>query len=98
MTREGLHTERDVGDSLLATTDSSIWQQYRTIFCALKHTRSSYKQVIYLDSALPFDASLEAHGKGDVALVDRGGRVRMTWTNAARTCNTYICWLLDYWF
>ena len=40
--RAGPQRERDGGDSFLATTDS-VRQQHRTAFCALKHTRSSYK-------------------------------------------------------
>ena len=59
--REGLrgqgHRERETGrDSFLDTTDSSK-QQYRTALFALKHTRSSYKPAIYVDSGLLFDAS-----------------------------------------
>ena len=58
--RAGPQRERDGGDSFLATTDS-IRQQYRTAFCALKHTRSSYKPVNYVDSGLSFDASSEVY-------------------------------------
>ena len=58
-----LQKERDGGDSLLATTDSSIRRQrHTTFFCALKHTRSGYKLAIYLDSGLSLDASSEVHG------------------------------------
>ena len=58
--RAGPQRERDGGDSFLATNDSIIRQQHRTAFCALKHTRSSYKQAIYyVDSGLSFDASWE---------------------------------------
>ena len=31
--------ERDGRDSLLGTTDSSVDQEHRTTFCALKHVR-----------------------------------------------------------
>ena len=51
--------ERDGGDSFLATTDGSIKQHNRTAFCELKHTGSSYKPAIYMDSGLSFDASSE---------------------------------------
>ena len=44
---------------MLEPAGSSIKQQYRTAFCALKHTRSSYKPAIYMDSGLSFDASSE---------------------------------------
>ena len=46
--RAGSHREQDGGDSFPATTDSSIKQQYRTAFCALNHTRSSYKPAIIM--------------------------------------------------
>ena len=61
--RAGPQRERDGGDFFLATTDS-IKQQYRTAFCALKHTRGSYKPAIYVDIGLSFDASLEVYGGG----------------------------------
>ena len=54
--------ERDGGDSFLATTDGSIKQQYRTTFCALNHTRSSYKPAIYMNSGFSFDVSSEVLG------------------------------------
>ena len=38
---ETLQKERDGRDSLLCTTGSSVDQQHRTTFCALKHARSS---------------------------------------------------------
>ena len=47
MKRAGPQRERDGGNSFLATTDS-ISQLHRTAFCALKHTRSSYKLAIDL--------------------------------------------------
>ena len=62
--RAGPQRERDGGDSFLATTDTSIKQQYRTAFCALKHTRSSYEPAIYMDSGLSFGASSGVHGGG----------------------------------
>ena len=69
--------ERDGGDSFLATADS-IKQQNRTAFCALKHTRSSYKLAIYMDSGLLFDASSEVYGGEDLALAAGGGRAMKT--------------------
>ena len=39
---EELQRERDGRDSLLATTDSSVYQQYRTTFFAFKYARGSY--------------------------------------------------------
>ena len=62
--RAGSQRERDGGDYFLATTDTSIKQQYRTAFCALKHTRSSYKPAIYMDSGLSFGASSGVYGGG----------------------------------
>ena len=44
--RAGSQREQDGGDSFPDTTDSSVEQQYRTVFCALKHTRSSYKPAV----------------------------------------------------
>ena len=75
--RVGPQRERDGGDSFLATADS-IEQQYRTTFCALKHTRSSYKLAIYMDSGLLFDASSEVYGGKDLALAAGGGRAMKT--------------------
>ena len=57
------HREQDGGEYFPATTDR-IKQQYRTAFCALKHTRSSYKPAIYMDIGLPFDASSKVYGGG----------------------------------
>ena len=65
--RVGSQRERGGGDSFFATADS-IKQQYRTAFCALKHTRSSYKSAISIDSGLSFDASSEVYGGEDSAL------------------------------
>ena len=39
--------ERDGGD-FLGSADSSVSQHYRTAFCALKYSRSSYKPAIYV--------------------------------------------------
>ena len=47
---EKLQRERDGRDSLIGTTDSSVDQQHRTTFCALKHARSSNKPAIFMDS------------------------------------------------
>ena len=65
--RAGSQSERGGGDSFLATADS-IKQQYRTAFCAMKHTRSSYKPAIYMDRGLSFDASSEVYGGKDLVL------------------------------
>ena len=48
MKRAGSQREQDGGDSLPATTDSSMKQKYRTAFCALKHKRGSYKTAKYI--------------------------------------------------
>ena len=58
----GPQKERDGGGYFPATADS-IKQQYRTAFCALKHTRKSYKPAIYVDSGLSFDASSGVYGE-----------------------------------
>ena len=75
--RAGSQRERDGGNSVPAATDS-ISQQHRTAFCALKHTRNSYKSAFYMDSGLSFDASWGVYGGEDLALAvesgnDRGG-------------------------
>ena len=44
--RPALQNERDDGHALIATTDTSTAQRYRTTFCALKHTRTSHKNVL----------------------------------------------------
>ena len=76
MTKAELHKERDGGNSPLASTVSSIKQQYRKTFCTLKHTRSSYYPTIDLVSVLSLDASSEMHEGKDLALVVGGGMVR----------------------
>ena len=73
--RAGLQRERDGGDSFLATADS-LRQQYRTAFCALEHTRSSYKPAIYMDSGLSFDTSSEAYGWDDLARAVGSGKLK----------------------
>ena len=70
--RVGPQRMQNGGDSFLVTADS-IKQQYRTTFCALKHTRSSYKPAIYMDSGLSFDASSEVYGGEDLALAVGSG-------------------------
>ena len=50
------------------TAHSSIDQQHRTIFCALKDARSSYKPAIFMDSGCLVDTSLEVLGGEDCAL------------------------------
>ena len=60
--RAGSQREQDGRDSFLDTTDTtSIKQQYkyRTVFCALNHTRSSHKPDNCVASGLSFDASSE---------------------------------------
>ena len=44
---EELQRENHRKDSLIGTTDSSVYQQHRTTFCALKHARSSYKPALW---------------------------------------------------
>ena len=41
------------------TNSSTIDQQHRMTFCALKHARSSYKPAIFMDNGFLVDASLE---------------------------------------
>ena len=65
-------------DSLIGTTDSSVDQQHRTTFCALKHARSSNKPAISMDSGFFVYASSGVLGGEDWALAVRGGRVRGT--------------------
>ena len=75
--RAGSQRERDGGDSSPATTDTSIKQQYRSAFCALKHTRSSCKPALYyVASGSSFDASSEVYRGEDSALVAGNGKVR----------------------
>ena len=76
MKRAGSQRERDGGDAFANTTESSIRQQHRTTFCALKHTRSSYKPTINMDSGLSIDASSEVYGGQDSALAVGSGKVR----------------------
>ena len=73
--RAGSQRERDGGNSFPATTDS-IRQQHRTAFCALKHTSSSYKPAIYMDSGLSFDAFSGVYGGKDLALAVGSGKGR----------------------
>ena len=68
--------ERDGGDAFLDTADSSIRQQYRTAFWALKYTHISYKPDAYMDSGLPFDIS-GVFAKEGSALAVGGGMVRV---------------------
>ena len=60
--RAGSQREQDGRNSFLDTTDTSIKQQYRKVFCALNHTHSSHKPAINVDSGLSFDASSEVYG------------------------------------
>ena len=46
VTRAELQTNKHGGDYILATTDSSTRQQYRTTVCTLKPTRSGSKPAI----------------------------------------------------
>ena len=79
MKRAGPQRERDGEDSFLATTDTSIKKQHRTPFCAMKHTRSSYKLAICdVDSGLSFDASSKVYGGEDLALAAGGSRASKT--------------------
>ena len=74
--RAGSQRERDGGDSFLATIDTSIKQQYRTAFCALKHTRSKYKSAIFMDSGLSCDASSEVYGGEDLGRAVGSGKLK----------------------
>lgn len=74
--RAELQTEGHDGDSLLSSTDVSIRQQYRTTFCALKHTCSSYNQVVYLGSGSWLDSSSGVHEGEGMALAVGGGKAR----------------------
>ena len=71
----GPQGEQDSGDSFPATTDTSTKQQYRTAFCALKHTRSSYKPAIFVNSGLSFDAPSEMYGGEDLDLAVGSGKL-----------------------
>ena len=105
MKRAGAQRERDGGDSFLDTTDSSIEQEYRKAFCALKHTRSSYKQAIcHVDSGLSFDSSSEVCGGEDLALAAGASRARGTWRYIYNSSfrvfllletsfHAFICWM-----
>ena len=56
---------------------SRAMHQHRTAFCALKHTRSSYKPAIYMDdNGLSFNASSEVFRGKDLAFTVGGGKVR----------------------
>ena len=80
---EKLQRERDGRDSLIGTTDSSVDQQHRTTFCALKHARSSNKPAISMDSGCLVDASSGVLRKEDWALAVGGGRARGTESNSS---------------
>ena len=67
--------ERDGGDSFIATTDSSIKQQYHTAFCALKHMRSSANQ--------PFILTVGSHSM--IIRKCLGGRPWPLWLEVARS-------------
>ena len=55
----GEQREQDGKEAFPGTTHSSIDQLHRTTFCAMKHTRSSYKLTIFMDSGFLVDTSLE---------------------------------------
>ena len=61
---------------MLEPAGSSIKQQYRTAFCELKHTRSSYKPRIYVDSGKPFDDSSEVFQGKDLTIAVGSDKVR----------------------
>ena len=61
----GLHREKDGKETFPGTTKTSIDQQHRTTFCALKHARSSYKPTIFMDSGFLVDTYAEVLGGGE---------------------------------
>ena len=63
-------------ESFPVTIDTSNKRQYRVAFCAPKHTRSSYKPAIFMDSGLSFDASSEVYGGEDLALAVGSGKLK----------------------
>ena len=54
---EELQRDQEGGDAFLGAADSSVDQQHRTTFSALKHARSSYKPAILMDSEFLVDSS-----------------------------------------
>ena len=65
----GVQREQDGREAFPGMTNSSIDQQHRTTFCALKHARSSHKPAIFMDSGFLVDTSLEMlEGGGSVAV------------------------------
>ena len=67
--------ERDGRDSLISTTDSSVDQQHRTTFCALKHARSSYKPTILMGGGFLADDFSRVLWKETWAVAVGGGSV-----------------------
>ena len=73
-----LQRERDGRDSVIGTTDSSVDQQHRTTFRALKRSRSSPTPAISMDSWLLVYTASGVYGREAWALAFGGGRVRGT--------------------
>ena len=78
-----LQRERGGRDSLIGTTDSSVDQQHRSVFFALKHACSSYKPAILMDSGCLVDASSRVLGKEDRVLAVGGSTVRGAGSNCS---------------
>ena len=76
MKRAVSQREQDGRDSFLDTIDISIKQQYRAVFCALNHTRSSYKPDIYVGSGLSCHASSEVFEGEELTLAVGSGKVK----------------------
>ena len=65
----GVQREQYGKEAFPGTTNSSMSQQHRTTFCALKDARSSYKPAIFMDSGFLVDTSSEMlEGGGSVAV------------------------------
>ncbi|CAM9529130.1 unnamed protein product, partial [Laminaria digitata] len=56
---EKVELQRKQGGRFPGTTNSSIDQQHRTTFYALKQARSSYKPAIFMESGFLIDSSSE---------------------------------------
>lgn len=93
MKRVELERERDGGDSFLGMVDSSIRQQYRAVFCALKQTRRCRKPTVHMDSGLPFDSPLEVFGGEVLALVAGRGGARGMGGASTVVFLVFGCWI-----
>ena len=75
--------KQDGKESFPGTTHSSMDQQHRTTFSALKDARSSYKTAIFMDSGFLVDTSSDVLGGEDLALAGGGGWVRGEGSNGS---------------